>query len=77
MRPRAEIDADLAAAYAARRKCLDVGQSWSSPAGLSAAHAALTEINATIATLQAEAQGAELAAAGRSSIQFVPTVRGL
>lgn len=73
-RPLADLDADLTAAYAARRQILTSGQSFATPAGLASTRAALSELNQLIAQLEAERL--PLVEAGRSSVQMVPTVRG-
>lgn len=59
-RPVADIDADLAVAYAARRKALEVEEySTDSGQGRTSAKRSLSNINATIRALEDEREAAD------------------
>jgi hypothetical protein len=76
VRPLIDIDADLTAAYAARRRALDVSSQ--SADGLSVQRQTLDTLNATIALLAGERDAAAAAADPSTGGSFaaIPTVRG-
>lgn len=71
----AEIDADLTAAYEARRAAMKRA-SYGLPGGRSESKQSLADLNATITGLQAERQQVMQADDGQSGISLVPTMRG-